>query len=169
MTLCAEHGGKFKTGLVRLLDTDSGHYLIPISSFLRDASHQREQRLLRERVTRHFAKITSSFGKPLQTAALREAVMFQNVDATLPSTTTLSAATPRAGGGTIFTSLVAETVSVAETLAVPRVRYVPEYYQPTTDRVAFMVTDHASTDVDYRHPWRTVGELKSSSRSVQIP
>ena len=49
------------------------------------------------------------------------------------------------------------------------VRYVSEYYQPTTDRVAVMVTDHASTNVDYRHPWRTVGELKSSSRSVQIP
>ena len=49
------------------------------------------------------------------------------------------------------------------------VRYISEYYQPTADRLAFMVTDHASTNVDYRHPWRTIGELKPSSRSAEIP
>ena len=42
-------------------------------------------------------------------------------------------------------------------------------YQPTSHQVEPMVIDHAGTNVDYRHPWRTVGELKPSSRSVQIP
>ena len=32
-----------------------------------------------------------------------------------------------------------------------------------------MATGHAGSQVDYRHRWRTIGELKPNSRSVQIP
>ena len=49
------------------------------------------------------------------------------------------------------------------------VRYVSEYYQPSTSQLTFMVTDHAATQVDYRRPWNSVGKSGVRVKPVQMP
>ena len=49
-----------KTGLVRVFYTDSGHYLMPISSFVRDEAYHKNQAELKRVVLAHFSKISRS-------------------------------------------------------------------------------------------------------------
>ena len=97
LVLTSAARGHATSGLVRVYFTDSGHYLMPISSFVRDSSYDREQASLRDVVLQHFSRITSSLGSPPKKVSLHTEVL-KGVNlhaASSPNSTT----TLRAGSG----------------------------------------------------------------------
>ena len=153
LILSSTQHGFTRTGLVRVHYTDSGHYLMPISNFVRDAAHEKEQAFLREVVLQHFSRITNSLGSPTKTVALHvDDSSAVNLHASRSEPQLHSQSTLRAGSGE---GVISSNASLVAHTKVFRDRFVPEYLK--ADEATFRRFKNA-IDPQFVEVWCKSGE-----------